>query len=87
MCLASAVGFFLLTFAFLACGIGFLAPHWVYFPGNVTDTAVSDKAGTHSDQKRIKYDGMLGRCFADNDYVFFFQNDFEMEKEVKGELH
>jgi len=84
MCLASAFGFLLLTFAFLACGIGFLAPYWVYFPGSAADDAALDKAPTHISQRRINYDGMLGRCFADSGCVFFFQNDFEMEKEVKG---
>jgi len=87
MCLPSAVGFLLLIFAFLACGIGFLAPYWVYFPGNVADKAILDKARTYVDQKRVNYDGMLGRCFAESGCVFFFQNDFEMEKEVKGELN
>jgi len=85
MCLASAVGFLLLTVAFLACGIGFLAPYWVFFPGNVIDTTVLDKARAFVDEKRVKYDGMLGRCFAEGGCVFFFQNDFEMEKDVKGE--
>ena len=84
MCLASAVGFLLLTVAFLACGIGFLAPYWVYFPGSTADEAVLDKARTYVGDKRVKYDGMLGRCFAKAGCVFFFQNDFEMEKEVKG---
>jgi len=94
MCLASAVGFLLLTFAFVACGIGFLAPYWVYFPGNVVDETILDKAQTFGNldpqsplgtYQRIKYDGMLGRCFAESGCVFFFQNDFEMEREVKGE--
>ena len=82
MCLASAVGFFLLTIAFLACGIGFLAPYWVYFPGNVVDEAGLDNVNA----KRIKYDGMLGRCFDKGDCVYFFQHAFEMEKEVQGKL-
>lgn len=43
-----------------------------------------DKARTYVGDKRVKYDGMLGRCFAKAGCVFFFQNDFEMEKEVKG---
>jgi len=84
MCLASAVGFLLLTVAFLACGIGFLAPYWIYFPGRVADDVILDKARSYVGDKRIKYDGMLGRCFANSGCVFFFQNDFEMEKEVKG---
>jgi len=84
MCLASAVGFLLLTVAFLACGIGFLAPYWVFFPGDVADDVVLDKARTYVGDKSISYDGMLGRCFAKSGCVFFFQNDFEMEKEVKG---
>ena len=87
MCLASAVGFLLLTVAFLACGIGFLAPYWVYFPGNVADEAMLDEARTYTGDKRMVYDGMLGRCFAKTGCVFFFQNDFEMEKEVKGRLN
>jgi len=86
MCLASAVGFLLLTVAFLACGIGFLAPYWVYFPGIVLDEVGLNKARTYLGDRRIKYDGMLGRCFAKNGCVFFFQNDFEMEREVKGNL-
>ena len=84
MCLASAVGFLLLTVAFLACGIGFLAPYWVYDPGNAVDAAIVDTARNYVGEARIKFDGMLGRCFAKGECVFFFQNDFEMEKDVKG---
>jgi len=54
----------------------------------MADKAMLDKAraitGDKVWEKRIKYDGMLGRCFAEGGCVFFFQNNFEMEKEVKG---
>jgi hypothetical protein len=86
MCLASAVGFLLLTFAFLACGVGFLAPTWIYMPPGFVDRHVTDpiRSMLGIGNKRVEYEGMLARCFAGTDgCIWFWQNDFAMEKDVK----
>jgi len=94
MCIASAVGFILLTVAFLACGVGFVAQHWVYFPADFVDKSGLDQVRglvqkVFGAGGRLEYEGMLGRCYAtppDSNCIWFWHNDFEMEKEIKGRL-
>lgn len=88
MCVASAVGFLLLTVAFLACGVGFLMQQWVYFPADFVDKHGLDAfrsvvQGVAGGGGRIEYEGMLGRCYAESACKWFWHDDFAMEKEIQ----
>jgi hypothetical protein len=91
MCVASAAGFLLLTVAFLACGVGFIAPQWVYFPPDFVDKVGLDSLRSGFQKLlgvggRPKYVGLLGRCFApETDCVWFWDDDFAMEKNIEGQ--
>ena len=91
MCVPSAAGFLLLTVAFVACGVGFIAPQWVFFPADVLEKSFLDEMKLNiqkmfNEGGQVAHEGLLGRCFApDNKCFWFWHDDFAMEKDIKGQ--
>lgn len=87
--LVSCVGFLFDLLAFLACGAAFALPHWVFFPSGFLREATAivgkfvDKSNVFM-RNQYEYEGLLARAYPDGIWNYFWQNDFDMEKDLPG---
>lgn len=81
MCVVSLLAFILVLIAFLACGVGFLAPYWVYFPGGFR-RSFADLVPLPglADVENV---GLLSKCYSDKRCQFFWEQNFEMERDLE----